>query len=71
MRTLLTDFGGALVLLSFAVLLIRFPQEFTRRDLKEEANGRLAIRLKRIGWGTVAVVVMLVTAQMALRMANK
>lgn len=71
MKRLLTEFGPSLLLLAFAVVLLRFPQEFTRRNLKEAANTRLAIRLKRIGWVTVAIVVVLVTAQVIWQMRNK
>jgi hypothetical protein len=50
MRELLISFGDALLPLGGAVLLLAFPQWFTKRDLKAPENQTLAKRLKLAGW---------------------
>jgi len=50
MRQLLIPFIEALIPLGFGVLILVFPQWFTKKDLKAEENQTVAGRLKKIGW---------------------
>ena len=43
-----------LVPFGIGVLLLVFPQWFTKKDLKAEENLKLAKRLKMIGWALLA-----------------
>ena len=43
-----------LVPFGIGVLLLVFPQWFTKKDLKAEENLKLAKRLKTIGWALLA-----------------
>ena len=50
MRQLTVFLLDAIIPLVFAVLLLTFPQWFTKRDLRAEDNKKLAGNLKKIGW---------------------
>jgi hypothetical protein len=71
MTHLIADFIDALIPLGVAVLLLAFPQSFTKKDLKADENKRLAARLKTIGWVLMAAGVLILIANMGSTLAKK
>ncbi len=71
MTRLAANFIDALIPLGFAVLLLAFPQVFTKKDLKADENKRLAARLKTIGWLLMAAGVLILIACMGSTLAKR
>jgi len=71
MTRLIVDFIDALIPLGVAVLLLAFPQLFTKKDLKADENKRLAARLKMIGWVLMAAGVLILIANIGSTLARK
>jgi len=71
MTQLIVDFIDALIPLGLAVLLLAFPQLFTKKDLKADENKRLAGTLKKIGWALMAAGVLILIANIGSTLAKK
>ena len=71
MRQLVIDFIEALIPLGFAVLLLAFPQWFTKKDLLADENKGLAGKLRKIGWGLMAAGVLILIASIGSTLAKK
>ncbi len=71
MTKLIANFIDALIPLGFAVLLLAFPQLFTKKDLKADENKRLAARLKTIGWLLMAAGVLILIGCMGSTLAKR
>ncbi len=71
MTQLIVDFIDALIPFGVAVLLLAFPQVFTKKDLKADENKRLAARLKKIGWALMAAGILILIANMGSTLAKK
>ena len=70
-RKLLIDFIDALIPLGIAVLLLAFPQWFTKKDLKADANQGIASRLKKIGWLLLAAGVLILISNIGTTVLKK
>jgi len=62
LRQMVINFIEALIPLGFAVLLLVFPQWFTKKDLMAEENKGLSSILRKIGWGLMAAGVLILIA---------
>jgi len=71
MRQLLISFIDALIPLGFAVLILVFPQWFTKKDLKAEENRGLAGKLKLIGWVLLGAGTLTLIANIGTTMVKK
>jgi len=71
MARLIADFVDVLIPLGFAVLLLGFPQVFTKKDLKADENKKLATRLKMIGWVLAAAGVLILIANIGSALTKK
>lgn len=71
MTQLIVDFIDALIPLGLAVLLLAFPQLFTKKDLKADENKRLAGTLKKIGWVLMAAGVLILIANIGSTLAKR
>jgi hypothetical protein len=71
MTPLIMDFIDALIPLGIAVLLLAFPQLFTKKDLRADENKRLATTLKKIGWVLMAAGVLILIANIGTTLAKK
>ena len=71
MRQMVINFIEALIPLGIAVLLLVFPQWFTKKDLKAEENKGLAGKLRKIGWGLMAAGVLILIANIGSRLVKK
>jgi hypothetical protein len=70
MSRLAANFIDALIPLGFAVLLLAYPQVFTKKDLKADENQKLAARFKTIGWLLLAAGVLILIGQMGSTLAK-
>ena len=71
MRQLVINFIEALVPLGFAVLLLVFPQWFTKKDLKTDENKGLAGIFRKIGWVLMAAGVLILLASIGSTLIKK
>ena len=71
MTPLIMDFIDALIPLGIAVLLLAFPQSFTKKDLKAEENKKLAARLKTIGWVLMAAGILILIGNHGSSLATR
>ena len=67
MKELLVDLIDARIPLGGAVLLLVWPQAFTRKDLKAEENARTAGRLKTAGILLLVAGVLILIANLMTR----
>ena len=70
-RKLIIDCVDALIPLGFAVLLLAFPQWFTKKNLKADENNGLARKLKKMGWLLMAAGILILIANIGSTMAKK
>lgn len=61
----------ALIPLGIAVLLLAFPQWFTKKDLKAEENKGIANTLWKCGWALVAAGILILIANIGSMLAKK
>lgn len=71
MRQLLIGFIDALIPLGIAVLLLLFPQWFTKKDITIEENKSIADRLKKAGWWLIAAGILVLIANIGQAVAKK
>ena len=70
MKQWIANFIDALIPLGFAVLVLAWPQAFTKRDLKADENKRLAARLRMIGWLLMAAGALILIASIGSTLAR-
>lgn len=71
LRKRIIDFVDALIPLGFAVLLLAFPQWFTKKDLKADENMRLAGKFKKIGWLLMGAGMLILIANIGSTLAKE
>jgi len=71
MRSLFFACIDAFIPLGSAVLILVFPQWFTKRDLKAEENKGLAGKLKIIGWVLMAAGVLILIGNIGSVLTKK
>ena len=71
MKQMVISFIEALIPLGIAVLLLAFPQWFTKKDLTADENKGLAGTLRKIGWGLMAAGVLILIASIGSTLAKK
>jgi hypothetical protein len=67
----LAQYIDALIPLAGALLLWRWPQAFTKKDLKAEENRTLARRFRMIGWLLLAAGVLILIASVGSQFGRK
>ena len=67
----LAEYIDALIPLAGALLLLAWPQAFTKKDLKAEENKTLARRLRMIGWLLLAAGVLILIASLGSQLGRR
>ena len=67
----LAEYIDALIPLAGPLLLLAWPQAFTKKDLKAEENKTLARRIRMIGWLLLAAGVLILIASLGSQLGRR
>ncbi len=70
-RRLIIDVIEALIPLGIALLLLTFPEWFTKKNLQADGNKGLAGRLRMAGWLLLAAGVLILIANVGSTLARR